>query len=66
MIIRITERFRAEFLKSVYPCPTGRAYAENGATEGTKIMENILIGIAILAGWFFLQWYVLPKMGIDT
>lgn len=29
-------------------------------------MENVFIGLAVLAGWFFLQWYVLPKMGVDT
>jgi hypothetical protein len=37
-----------------------------GNAEVTQMMESILIGLAILAGWFFLQWYVLPKMGIDT
>jgi hypothetical protein len=34
--------------------------------EGVKTMESLLIGLAILAGWFILQWYVLPRMGIDT
>jgi hypothetical protein len=29
-------------------------------------MKEILILLAVVAGWFFLQAYLLPKLGIPT
>lgn len=29
-------------------------------------MNDILIGIAVLAVWFILQWVVLPRLGVPT
>lgn len=29
-------------------------------------MKDILILLAIVAGWFALQGYILPKLGIST
>jgi len=29
-------------------------------------MENLLLGIGIVAAWFILQKYILPRFGIST
>jgi hypothetical protein len=29
-------------------------------------MSEILIFILIIGGWYLLQAYILPKMGVDT
>jgi len=34
--------------------------------EGAKIMKDLLLFAAIMAGWFALNRYILPKFGVQT
>lgn len=29
-------------------------------------MNDLLIFLLVIAAWFFIQWWLLPKMGIST
>ena len=34
--------------------------------RGTRVSMDILVIVAILVGWFLLQWVVLPRLGVPT
>jgi len=59
---------RPALLSPQLALPSRDAYIERTRPEekGNAIMGELWILIAIVAGWFVLNRYVLPKFGITT
>ena len=49
-----------------YTLRVGYEKRKDKGNQGDNMLKDILIVVLVIGGWYVLQRYILPKMGIST